>query len=99
MGDLVLYAKDGYAFLQGLDGAEVVRESKTYLGTHGYPNSDPELDGIFLASGYGIKRGGKVDRVTNLDVAPTIAELLGLPLPNVEGRILTEFLEATPPAR
>jgi hypothetical protein len=37
MGDLVLYAKDGYAFFQGLDGAEVIRESKTYLGTHGYP--------------------------------------------------------------
>jgi predicted AlkP superfamily pyrophosphatase or phosphodiesterase len=98
MGDLVLYAKDGYAFFQGLDGAEVVRESKTYLGTHGYPNSDPELDGIFLASGYGIKPGVKLERVRNLDVAPTIAELLGVPLPNVDGRVLTEIL-ATPPAR
>ena len=98
MGDLVLYAKDGYAFFQGLDGAEVVRESKTYLGTHGYPNSDPELDGIFLASGYGIKPGVKLERVSNLDVAPTIAELLGVPLPNVDGRVLTEIL-ATPPAR
>jgi len=93
MGDLVLYAKDGYAFFQGLDGAEVIRESKTYLGTHGYPNSDPELDGIFLASGYGIKPGVKLERVTNLDVAPTIAELLGVPLPNVEGRVLKEILK------
>ena len=92
MGDLVLYAKDGYAFFQGLDGAEVVRESKTYLGTHGYPNTDPELDGIFLASGYGIKPGVKLERVRNLDVAPTIAELLGVPLPNVDGRVLTEIL-------
>lgn len=92
MGDLVLYAKDGYAFFQGLDGAEVVRESKTYLGTHGYPNSDPDLDGVFFASGYGIHPGVKLDRVRNLDVAPTIAELLGLPLPNVDGRVLTEIL-------
>lgn len=92
MGDLVLYAKDGYAFFQGLDGAEVVRESKTYLGTHGYLNSDPELDGIFLASGYGIKPGVKLERVTNLDVAPTIAELLAVPLPNVDGRVLKEIL-------
>ena len=98
MGDLVLYAKDGYAFFQGLDGAEVVRESKTYLGTHGYPNSDPELDGIFLASGYGIKPGVKLERVRNLDVAPTVAELLGVPLPNVDGHVLTEIL-AAPPAR
>lgn len=93
MGDLVLYAKDGYAFFQGLDGAEVIRESKTYLGTHGYLNSDPELDGIFLASGYGIKPGTKLERVTNLDVAPTIAELLNVPLPNVEGRVLKEILK------
>ncbi len=98
MGDLILYAKDGYAFFAGLDGADVVRESKIYLGTHGYQNSDPELDGIFLASGYGIKPGIKLDRVTNLDVAPTIAELLGVPLPGVEGRVLTEIL-TTPPAR
>jgi predicted AlkP superfamily pyrophosphatase or phosphodiesterase len=96
MGDLVLYAKDSYAFFQGLDGAEVVRESKTYLGTHGYLNTDPEIDGIFLASGYGIKPGVKLERVTNLDVAPTIAELLGVPLPNVEGRVLTEILESKP---
>lgn len=93
MGDLVLYAKDGYAFFQGTDGTDVVRESKTYLGTHGYPNSDPELDGIFFASGYGIKKGASLDRVRNLDVAPTIAELLGVPLPNVDGRVLTEILD------
>jgi predicted AlkP superfamily pyrophosphatase or phosphodiesterase len=92
MGDLILYAKDGYAFFQGTDGAEVVRESKIYLGTHGYPNTDPELDGIFLASGYGIKPGTKLERVSNLDVAPTVAELLGVPLPNVDGRVLKEIL-------
>src|SRR4029079_18434945 len=69
MGDLVLYAKDTYAFFAGLEGPDIVRESKTYLGTHGYPNSDPDLDGIFLASGYGIKPSTKLQRVTNLDVA------------------------------
>lgn len=93
MGDLVLYAKDGYAFYQGLEGEGAVRETKGYLGTHGYPNSDPELDGILVASGYGVKPGATLERVTNLDVAPTIAELLGLPLPNAEGRVLTEFLK------
>jgi predicted AlkP superfamily pyrophosphatase or phosphodiesterase len=92
MGDLVLYAKDGYAFFQGLDGTEIVREGKNYSGTHGYRNTDPELDGIFLASGYGIKPGTKLERVSNLDVAPTIAKLLGVPLPNVEGRVLEEIL-------
>lgn len=93
MGDLVLYAKDGYAFQAGHNGILTVEESKNYLGTHGYLNSDPELDGIFIASGYGIRHGVKIPRVANLDVAPTIAELLGVKLPEVDGRVLSEILE------
>ena len=93
MGDLVLFAKAGYAFRPGHNGALVVDESKNYLGTHGYIASDPELDGIFVASGYGIRRGVKIPRVSNLDVAPTLAELLGVKLPEVEGRVLSEILE------
>jgi len=91
MGDLVLYAKDGYAFKDGVTGA-LVDESKGYLGTHGYLNSDPELDGIFLAAGYGIQKGVTIPRMTNLDVAPTLAELLGVKLPLAEGRVLKEIL-------
>lgn len=91
MGDLVLYAKAGYAFKDGV-GGPVVEESKGYLGTHGYPNSDPELDGIFIASGYGIKAGVKLPRMANLDVAPTLAELLEVKLPETDGRVLTEIL-------
>lgn len=93
MGDLILYAKAGYAFRPGHNGALAVDESKNYLGTHGYPSSDPELDGIFIASGHGIRRGVKLPRVTNLDVAPTLADLLGVQLPDVEGRVLREILE------
>ncbi len=93
MGDLILYAKDGYAFRPGHNGALAVDESKNYLGTHGNPASDPDLDGIFIASGYGIRKGVKLPRISNLDVAPTLAELLGLKLPDVEGRVLSEILE------
>ncbi|HTH46514.1 MAG TPA: alkaline phosphatase family protein [Candidatus Limnocylindria bacterium] len=92
-GELLLYAKPGYAFQASTAGDQVVQESLTYLGTHGYPNDDPKLDGIFLASGYGIKPGAKLDRIANLDVAPTVAELLGLKLPNPSGRVLFEILK------
>lgn len=91
MGDLVLFAKNGYAFREGVTGP-LIDESKNYLGTHGYPNTDPELDGIFIASGYGIQPGVKIPRVANLDVAPTLAALLEVKLPNVEGRVLEEIL-------
>ena len=93
MGDLVLYAKAGYAFKQDAVGEEAVVPSGGYAGTHGYLNSDPELDGICIFSGYGIRKGVEIPRMANLDVAPTLAKILGLRLPQVEGRVLEEFLE------
>ncbi|MEO8350500.1 MAG: ectonucleotide pyrophosphatase/phosphodiesterase [Chthoniobacteraceae bacterium] len=92
MGDLILYAKAGYAFQGPVLGEEEIVESKTYLGTHGYPASDPELEGIFIAWGYGIKPGARLDRISNLDIAPTLAELLDVKLPQTEGRVLREIL-------
>ncbi len=55
-------------------------------------NTDPELDGIFIASGRGIKKGIVLDRMANLDVAPTIAKLMSLKLPHADGRVLDEIL-------
>ena len=92
-GELLLYAKPGYAFQASTAGDNVVQDSVTYLGTHGYQNNDPKIDGIFLAWGYGIRAGAKLDRITHLDVAPTLAELLGVRLPNPAGRVLFEFLK------
>ena len=93
MGDLVLFAKAGYAFQGKFDGEEPIVVSTNYLGTHGYPSTDPQLDGTFIASGYGIKSGVIVPRVANLDIAPTIAELLGVKLPDTDGRVLKEILK------
>ncbi|MDO8544328.1 MAG: alkaline phosphatase family protein [Opitutaceae bacterium] len=92
MGDLILFPKSGFAFSASAAGNDLTGPSTNYGGTHGYPASDPELDGIFIASGAGIKPGVRLERMRNLDVAPTIAHLLGLSLPNVEGRVLTTIL-------
>lgn len=93
MGDLVLYAKAGFAFNNGAAGDAVTGPSVDYGGTHGYPNTDPELDGIFIASGKGIKKGVVLPRMANLDIAPTIARLLDISLPAPDGRVLEEILE------
>jgi predicted AlkP superfamily pyrophosphatase or phosphodiesterase len=93
MGDLVLYAADGYAIRKELNGDQIVVPAENYAGTHGYLNSDPELDGLFIASGAGIKQGVVLDRVRNLDVAPTLAKLMGLTFPEIDGRVLEEILE------
>jgi predicted AlkP superfamily pyrophosphatase or phosphodiesterase len=93
MGDLILWAKPGYAFKDPANTPGTIVDPTNYLGTHGYAASDPELDGVFLIAGYGIKAGVRLERVANLDVAPTLAGLLGVSLPDVEGRVLREVLE------
>jgi predicted AlkP superfamily pyrophosphatase or phosphodiesterase len=92
MGDLVLYAKPGFAFNNSAAGEAITTPTANYGGSHGYLNTDPELDGIFIASGRGIKPGIVLDRMANLDVAPTIAKLMGLKLPQQDGRVLEEIL-------
>ena len=92
MGDLILVAKDGYLFDNSAVGDEVVVPTYNYAATHGYPASDPELRGIFIASGAAIKAGVKVPHISNLDIAPTLARLLDLKLPEQEGRVLEEIL-------
>ena len=93
MGDLILFASEGYAFRKDVTGEEVVVPAVNYGGTHGYPASDPELDGIFIAHGPNIKPGTVVDRVSNLDVAPTLARIMGLTLPEVDGLAIEEIFK------
>jgi predicted AlkP superfamily pyrophosphatase or phosphodiesterase len=92
MGDLILIAKEGYMFNDSAAGDESVMPVINYAATHGYLASDPQLDGIFIASGNGIKQGVTLPRMKNLDIAPTLARLMGLRLPEQEGRELTEIL-------
>jgi predicted AlkP superfamily pyrophosphatase or phosphodiesterase len=88
--DLVLTAKDGYAFGVGLD-ALVTKPAEG--GSHGYLSTDPEMDGVFIAWGRGIREGTHLDAVQNVDVAPTIAALLGIELPNIQGHKLSKILK------
>ena len=90
MADLVLAAKDGYAFAAGWDGDLVSTTERG--GQHGYLATDPDMDAVFLAWGYGIRPGVQLDRVANVDMAPTIAALLGLRMEAVAGKKLSAIL-------
>lgn len=90
--DLLLYAADGYAFKEG-DTGDYVTPTKE-IGAHGYPNSDPLMQGIFIAAGFGIQPRGEIPAFPNLDIAPTIAQLLHVSLGTVQGKPLTDILES-----
>jgi arylsulfatase A-like enzyme len=87
MSQLWLTAKPGYAF-SGAKGGPVTAEAPQVGGSHGYVASDPDMDALFIASGYGIQRGAKLDRISNLEIAPTIAKLLGVELPTAKSKPL-----------
>ena len=89
--DLLLYAADGYEFVEGDTGAFVTPTRE--VGAHGYPNTNPLMQGIFIAAGDGIAPVGEIPAFPNVDVAPTIARLLGISLGTVQGKPLTDILQ------
>lgn len=86
MADLVLVAREGYGFGAETEGAAVGAIANVTTGRHGYVNSDPDMNAIFIASGRGIRAGARVGTFPNVDVAATIAALLGLKMDDIDGR-------------
>lgn len=97
MGDLILVAKEGYAFSNESFEDETITEVSFPAGSHGYLATDPKMKGVFLAWGRGIQSGAKLGVFDIIDIAPTIAELFGQKLPHADGKVLRALLtEAAP---
>jgi hypothetical protein len=81
--DLVLAAAAGYMFSNQSEGEFITQQSAP--GTHGYANTDIQMQAIFIATGADIPKGIQLGNISNLDVAPTIAALLGIENERGEG--------------
>jgi predicted AlkP superfamily pyrophosphatase or phosphodiesterase len=90
--DVVFEAAPGFQFSDETAG-EVENGTPKYRGTHGQRPEAPGNAAFFMASGAGIRPGAKVGRIESRDVAPTLATLLGVQMPEVEGRVLTDVLD------
>ena len=91
--DFVLLTGSGYSFNEALTG-DAVGGAGGLKGSHGHDPSPTYMHATFVAAGAGIKSGVKLDIIQNVDVAPTIAKLLGFALKDVDGRVLDEILAA-----
>jgi len=89
--DLVLQTGPGYSFIEAVSG-EPVSSAGGLKGSHGHDPAPGYMHATFVAAGTGIKPGMQLDLIQNVDVAPTIARLLGLALHDVDGRVLDEIL-------
>jgi 2',3'-cyclic-nucleotide 2'-phosphodiesterase (5'-nucleotidase family)/predicted AlkP superfamily phosphohydrolase/phosphomutase len=95
-GDVVVVARPPYQFDAATPGTTIAFSQ--FFGQHGYL---PELvdlahnvnmHGVFVASGPGIRHQPPVAGVRAIDLAPTIAELMGIPGPqNARGKILYQL--------
>lgn len=91
--DIFVAAKEGYAFGENAASKELITPAGSTKGTHGNWNQNPALDATFVAWGAAIKPGTKLGRIRNVDVAPSIAAILGVKMENVEGRVLRGMLK------
>jgi hypothetical protein len=90
--DVLLFAKYGYAFGDTAAGDLPFEQKPERKGSHGHDPNLPELHAVFVAWGAGIKPRARLGEIENTAVTPTIAKLLGLDMPGLDGKPLTEAL-------
>jgi predicted AlkP superfamily pyrophosphatase or phosphodiesterase len=89
--DFVLLTNPGYSFEEKVTG-EAIASAGGLKGSHGHDPQPGYMHATFVAVGAGIKPGVQLDLIQNLDVAPTIARLMGVAMKDVDGRVLDEIL-------
>lgn len=57
-------------------------------GSHGFLPDQPEMNSVFFISGPGIPSGLPLGVIDMRDIAPTLADILSITLPQAEGRVL-----------
>ena len=88
-----LEALPGFAF--GDSAAPPIQAPSAARAANGRLWEDRPATPGFVAFGRGVRRGVRVSHMSQLDVAPTLASLVGLPLERVEGRSLVGLLSGS----
>jgi predicted AlkP superfamily pyrophosphatase or phosphodiesterase len=83
---LLIEVREGFRMIPGSEGDLVV--SSTQKGAHGYTPGFYGQRASFLAAGPGLPGGRDIGEIRMIDIAPTLAALVGLSLPDAEGRVL-----------
>ena len=76
--ELMLDAAPGYFFSDRFRGP-VIQKTTTDHGTHGQLPSRPGLEASFIVAGPNVAPGKNLGRINLTDVAPTLAQCLGIP--------------------
>ncbi|WP_332646044.1 alkaline phosphatase family protein [Lysinibacillus sp. 54212] len=91
----MLEAKEGYAFDDAYNEPIVVdlHARGIKYATHGYSPNKPNYTSALVISGEGIESELQLGEVEVIDIAPTIASILGIDFSACDGRALTEIFK------
>jgi len=104
-GDVLALMVEGYNF-DGIQTPGVARlgdgpfnalttvySVPNFYGAHGHDSNLKSMSAIFYAAGPSFKPRKTVEVMRNVDVAPTVLEILGVaPAPTVDGEVISEIL-------
>ncbi len=104
-GDVFAMLREGYNF-DGTQSPVILRlgdagpaattpySLPNFYGAHGHDSSSPNMSAILFGAGPNLKTGITLQSTRNIDIAPTILQLLGVtPSPTVDGQALTQILQ------
>jgi arylsulfatase A-like enzyme len=89
--DLVLVAQDGYGVSGTATGESLVAtgtEARVSAGSHGFVSTLKKMNAVCVISGRGIRSDARLPEIENIDIAPTVARLLGLESFTADGRVI-----------
>jgi predicted AlkP superfamily pyrophosphatase or phosphodiesterase len=75
---------EGYYVADSVTGGSVL-VGTTRRGAHGFLPTERRMQTGFIAAGAGIRAGVPLPLVRQVDIAPTIARLLGFEMPDADG--------------
>ncbi len=91
----VLEAEDGYAFRNNICNRLVVPVSEfkhSNVAGHGFLPCQLNMRTMLLAKGRGIRSNITLPKASLINIAPTIAKLMNLPMSNMDGTCLNKLL-------
>lgn len=91
--DFAIIAKHGYEIRDNVIGT-YLNHSPTQKAQHGYDENYVEMRASFFIRGKGIDKAKDIVALDLIDVAPTLAEIMGFSMPDAQGSSILEKIES-----